>query len=81
MGNHAKLALILLRTVSVLSVGMGFLGFCWFGLAAVGLALPGDVAERLSGTVWYVIVGVILLVLSRPLARLIARGLDEPISN
>jgi len=81
LGNHQKLALVLLRTVSVLSLGMGVLGLSWFALAAGGMAPSSDAVERLGGSIWYVIAGTVLLMLSRPLARLIARGLDEPTSN
>ena len=78
MNHYQKLATVLIRGAGITSVALGVLGFL-YGVVLVtrGTTLTPEQADRLSGSVWYAVLGLILYVLGRPLGRLIGRGLDK----
>jgi hypothetical protein len=77
MNHYQKLAIVLIRFAGCAAVAVGLLGFVYgAALMARGASLSPEQAERFGSSAWYVVFGLILFLLGRPLGRLLGRGLD-----
>lgn len=77
MNHYQKIAIVLVRTAGAAAAAVGMLGFV-YGTTLVmrGAPLSPDQAERYGSSVWYVVFGLVLFLVARPLGRLLGRGLD-----
>jgi len=75
--TYQKTAIFILRLVGV--VWVAFFSFAW-ALYAVEFALGVEVqrypAHMIGASVGYIVLGVLVVALAKPLGRLIGRGLD-----
>ncbi len=77
MNHYQKVAIVLIRAAGITAVALGVFGFLYgAGLLARGASLTAEQADRFGGSVWYVVFGLALYLLGRPLGRLVGRGLD-----
>ena len=77
MSHYQKLATMLVRGAGIAALALGLLGLIYGAvLHARGVSLTAEQAERFGASVWYVVIGLLLFLLGRPLGRLIGRGLD-----
>jgi len=77
MNHYQKIATVLVRAAGAAAAAVGVLGFVYGTvLVARGTSLSPDQAERYGSSVWYVVFGLMLFLLARPLGRLLGRGLD-----
>jgi hypothetical protein len=77
MNHYQKLAIVLVRCAGAGAVALGVLGFVYgAALVARGTSLSPDQAERFGSSVWYVVFGLVLFLLARPLGRLLGRRLE-----
>jgi hypothetical protein len=74
--NYVKLAVVLVRTWAAVWIGFAVMGLAWYGLAALkgSEAVGPSPEDRLAGSVWYLLFGGLLFLLSRPVARLLSKG-------
>jgi hypothetical protein len=76
--TYQKTAVFVLRVVGTLWIA--FIAFAW-GLYAVEFFLGIDVQRRpassTGASIGYIVLGVLIVALSKPLGRLIGRGLDD----
>ena len=85
MGHYGKLAVLGIRTFGLVillyAVPMTLWGFFRVGMG-VRVASDGRTSETsaLLGWILYALAGLLLLLLARPLGRVAARGLDEPVA-
>lgn len=76
MTEHQKLAVLLLRIVGAGWATLIFVGLSMFGIESLlGVQVQHYPAHTVIGNVAYVVVGVLLVLLSKPLGRLLGRGL------
>ena len=76
--NYFKLAVVLVRTWAAVWLGLAAIGFAWYSVASLnGLAAfvpsPG---HTVAGSLWHLLAGAGLFLLSRPIARLLSTRLD-----
>lgn len=77
MNHYQKVAIVLVRGAGAAAVAVGLLGFVYgTALVARGTSLSPEQAERFGSSVWYIVFGLVLFLLGRPLGRLLGRGLD-----
>ena len=77
MNHYQKVATVLIRAAGVTTVALGVFGLLYgMGLMSRGVHLTAEQADRFGASVWYVVFGVVLYLLGRPLGRLVGRGLD-----
>ena len=77
--NYFKLAVVLVRTWAAVGLSLAAIGFVWYSVAALkGLAafVPSP-AHTLAGSLWHLLAGAGLFLLSRPIAGLLSKALDE----
>jgi hypothetical protein len=77
MTNYQRIAVLILRLLG--SLWVLFITFVW-GLylieAALGIEVQHYPAHTIIGNVGYIALGLLIVVISKPLGRAIARGLD-----
>jgi hypothetical protein len=77
MTNYQRIAVLILRLMG--SLWVLFITFVW-GLylieAALGIEVQHYPAHTIIGNVGYIALGLLIVVISKPLGRAIARGLD-----
>jgi len=77
MSHYQKMATVLVRCAGVIALILGILGLLYgAALRLRGTPLTPDQAERFGGSVWYILLGLVLLLAGRPLGRLLGRGLE-----
>lgn len=77
MTQFEKLGTFAVRLIALVSVGLGVVGLAFYAVAhAVGTTMSPEVEQQTKGGVWWVIFGVLFFVLSRPLGRILGRGLE-----
>ncbi len=77
MNHYQKLATILVRCAGMASAGLGLMGFVYgWVLIARGTQFTPEQAERFTISFWYVLLGIVLFFLGRPLGRLLGRKLE-----
>ncbi len=77
MNHYQKLATVLVRCVGGLSATLGALGLLYgAALRAQGVPFSPDQAERFGASFWYIVVGIVVFLLARPIGRLLGRGLE-----
>jgi hypothetical protein len=77
VNHYQKIATVLVRGAGITALALGLLGLLYGAvLQARGVSLTVEQAERFGSSVWYVMFGLILFVLGRPLGRLLGRELD-----
>jgi len=77
MNHYQKLGTVLVRGAGFAALALGLMGLLYGAvLLARGATLTAEQAERFGSSVWYVAFGLVLLLLGRPLGRLLGRGLD-----
>jgi hypothetical protein len=76
MNHYQKVGTVLIRAAGIATAALGVFGFLYgVGLMVRGIQLTAEQADRFGGSVWYVVFGVVLYLLGRPLGRLVGRGL------
>ena len=79
MGHYAKLATLAFRVfgLSIVLYAVPLVLFSFYVVATT--RTPSEQPPRNTVIAWmlYALVGVVFLVMSRPLARMVTRGLDE----
>ena len=77
MNVYQKTAAFLLRIVGGTLAVVGALGPAYIGLLrAIGRDAPAYPSERWAGSLLWGVSGLLLVLLSKPLGRLLGRGLD-----
>ena len=77
MGHYQRLAVFLVRCFAMAMAALGVFGAVYgMMLLAFGTAPRPDQTERLYASFWYVLFGLVLFLLGRPLGRLLGGGLD-----
>ena len=77
MNHYQEVATVLIRAAGVAAVALGVFGFLYgMALVARGTHLTPEQEDRFGGSVGYVVFGIALYLLGRPLGRLAGRGLD-----
>jgi hypothetical protein len=77
MNVFQKAAALILRIVGATLAVMGALGPAYIGLLkAIGRDAPAYPSERWAGSIFWGAGGLVLMFLSKPLGRLLGRGLD-----
>jgi hypothetical protein len=77
MNVYQKTATFMLRIVGCALAVVGALGPAYIGfLRAIGRDAPQYSSERWAGSVLWGVGGLLLVLLSKPLGRLLGRGLD-----
>ena len=76
--NYFKLAVVFVRTWAAVWLGVAAIGLAWSGVASVRWleAIVPAALFDVAGSLWYLLAGSALFLLSRPLARLLSKGLD-----
>lgn len=78
LNAHQKLAVIVLRLVAALWTAFIVLGWSMYAVeAAVGVEVQHYPEHTIIGNMAYIAFGVLVLVFSMPLGRLLGRGLEE----
>ena len=78
MLNYFKLTVVIVRTWAAVWLGLAAIGLAWKSVANLrGRAafVPSPVSSA-AVSFWYLLAGASLLLLSRPIARLLSKGLD-----
>ena len=78
MGSYEKLAILLLRVIA--ACWTIFLTFAWamYGVElATGVNVQHYPTHTLIGNLGYLFIGLFVFLLSKPLGRLLGRGLDN----
>jgi len=78
MTSYQRIAILILRLLG--TVWTGFFAFIWslyFIEMALGVEVQHYPTHTIIGNVGYVVLGVLVVAISGPLGRLIARGLDS----
>ena len=86
MINYTKLATVLFRAFGILMLLYATPMLLWAALkAASGAATASDGTTSLQSVMFawgvYAVAGIVVLLLSRPLARVAARGLEDSVSS
>ena len=77
MNHYQKIAILLVRFAGAGSIAVGFLGFIYGAvLVARRVTLSPEQTERFGSSIWYIVFGLIIFFLARPVGRLLGRGLD-----
>lgn len=78
MNHYARLGVVAVRLFAFVLMLIGAMGLLYTALLAVVGSLSAEQRERASSALVYLIAAVALYALSRPLGRLIGRGLEPP---
>jgi hypothetical protein len=77
MNVYQKTATIILRIAGCALVAIGVMGLLYFvGRSAVGQSPSADLSDRLVASIVWLVSGIIVLPLSKPIGRLLGHGLD-----
>jgi hypothetical protein len=76
MNHYQKLAVLLVRCAGAAIAALGLFGAIYGFVVSVGAELRPDQAERFHASFWYVLFGLVLFLLGRPLGRWLGRGLE-----
>jgi len=77
MNHFQKLATVLVRVAGLANAVLGVLGLAYGAVQrASGRTLTPDEIERWGASFYWILLGVMLFLLARPLGRLLGRGLD-----
>ncbi len=79
MNDHENLATLLTRLGGAYYILIGLIQLLWSGftyLSSAQNSVGPDPLDRVTFSGTYVLVGILLIVFSRKLGRLLARGLD-----
>jgi hypothetical protein len=75
MNAHQKTGILVIRLAALLAVVLGCLGLIYWAAVVLGLAPPSSRASLGVSACW-ILGGLALWILSRPLGRLLGRGLE-----
>ncbi|HEX8692727.1 MAG TPA: hypothetical protein VF746_09925 [Longimicrobium sp.] len=78
MNHYARLGVVAVRLFAFVLVLIGAMGLLYTALLAAAGTLPPEQRERASAAPVYLVAAVVLYAFSRPLGRLIGRGLEPP---
>jgi hypothetical protein len=78
MSHYARLGVVAVRLFAFVLVLIGAMGVLYTALLAAAGNLSAEQRERASAAPVYLVAAVVLYALSRPVGRLIGRGLDTP---
>ncbi len=77
MNAYQKVATLLLRLVGLVVLVIGAAGICWVGLmGALGFEVPTYPSSRYASSLFWIVGGLVLTLISKPLGRVLGHGLD-----
>jgi hypothetical protein len=76
MTEHQKLAALILRIIGSGRVTLILIGLSMIGIeSAIGVQVQHYPAHTMIGNIAYIVVGLLLIFLSKPLGKLLGRGI------
>ena len=79
MSQYQRIAILVLRLATFLSLVIGAAGILYWLLAIAihgGRIVTPDARQRFLGAVFYLVLGAVGLAVARPVGRWLGRGLD-----
>jgi len=78
VNSHQKLAVLILRLVAAVWTAFIVLGWGMYAIeAAAGVNVQHYPAHTVIGNMAYIVIGVLVLIFSRPIGKWLGRGLGD----